>query len=615
MIFSQLLVLLLLVASTEAQLWNLLNLFGNPTTTTTTNTAQTNSNGLSGILNGVGGLVNSFSNNNNAATNTGTTTTTGTTTDNNGGSLSGVLNGVGGLVNSFTNNGNNAATTTNTGTTANTGSSWFSGLSSLFGGLQNTANTGTTNTGTTTSTTSSSPDIGGILNGVGGLLNSGNTNTAATTATTGSTTGTGILSSGGNWLSSFFGGANTTPTTDTTTTTTTTGAVDTSGQQQAVVAQPQTSTKTGVGSACSGTPGVCQDIELESCSTTRLRGKCPGPNTVMCCPTASSSSAASSSASSASSSAVVNNNVQTSTGAGGCSAYAGVAFPLASGSLREISVNWGGSRSNGARCHAGLDIYTSGASRVQAVAAGVVTGIAKNWYSCSGGTIDAIFVYHESGPLAGKTVNYGEVNPGTYSVGVGSRVSQGQDLGVASRCGMLHFELYEGRRSANLRWMPATSVGSGCTHTSMSTKPGPLLDPRPLVRCTMPSGARFRNGIGFLNEAPDAALSLANDEEAGGDFDDGQGGAHIGAIIGGVIGALVLIVGVMALLLVVKSRRNAAAVAASSSGLEGGVGISVANELHGTATPQGTLGDFACQQCGKQYNYAEDLDAHMAARH
>ena len=92
------------------------------------------------------------------------------------------------------------------------------------------------------------------------------------------------------------------------------------------------------------------------------------------------------------------------TGSGSC---AGLFFPLASGSLAEISVNWGFARSGGRRCHAGLDIYTGGARTVVAVGSGVVTAILRGWYSCSRGSIDAILVYHESGPLAGKTINYG----------------------------------------------------------------------------------------------------------------------------------------------------------------------------------------------------------------
>jgi murein DD-endopeptidase MepM/ murein hydrolase activator NlpD len=61
--------------------------------------------------------------------------------------------------------------------------------------------------------------------------------------------------------------------------------------------------------------------------------------------------------------------------------YTGAIFPIAAGSLGSISVNWGGSRSSGRRCHAGIDLYTTGAKRVVAVADGVVTGIMRGWYS------------------------------------------------------------------------------------------------------------------------------------------------------------------------------------------------------------------------------------------
>jgi hypothetical protein len=171
-----------------------------------------------------------------------------------------------------------------------------------------------------------------------------------------------------------------------------------------------------------------------------------------------------------------------------CPQYAGLSFPLAPGSLKEISVNWGFSRSSGKRCHAAVDIYTAGARQVIAVSDGEVVAIMKGWYACSGRSIDAIFVYHASGPLQGKTINYGEVDPGTYTVRVGSAVKRGDKLGVASRCDMLHFELYEGRRTQNSYWLPSGAIGAGCAKTSIKTKPAELLDPRDLLRCTMPSG-------------------------------------------------------------------------------------------------------------------------------
>jgi hypothetical protein len=64
-------------------------------------------------------------------------------------------------------------------------------------------------------------------------------------------------------------------------------------------------------------------------------------------------------------------------------------------------------------------------------------------------------VYHTAGPVAGKTVNYGEVNPGTYNVRVGSTVQAGTPLGTFTRCGMIHLELYNGRQTGSQRWYPA----------------------------------------------------------------------------------------------------------------------------------------------------------------
>jgi hypothetical protein len=296
-----------------------------------------------------------------------------------------------------------------------------------------------------------------------------------------------------------------------------------------------------------------------------------------------------------------------SSGSGSCSSYGGLVFPLASGSLSEISVNWGGPRNNGARCHAGLDIYTGGAKTVVAMSDGVVTAVLKNWYSCSGGSIDAILVYHESGSLAGKTINYGEVNPGTYSVGVGSRVYARPDASpppAAAACSTLSSIRAV---TANQRWLPASgSVGSGCAGNSLQTKPSVLLDPRPIIRCTMPSGARFRGGVGFLNSGEVSKFTEDLDEEG-----EETTGLEVGGIIGIVVAFLVLcalVAGVAVFIPHAPCTRQLAV----DVGLERRV-LDPAPAYSTTAPAD--LGHFTCSQCGKEYNYENDLKIHISTRH
>lgn len=57
---------------------------------------------------------------------------------------------------------------------------------------------------------------------------------------------------------------------------------------------------------------------------------------------------------------------------------------------------------------------------------------------------NAVMIYH---PSLGKTINYGEMDANQIKVSVGQKVTRGQVLGRASYCGMLHFELYQGRRT------------------------------------------------------------------------------------------------------------------------------------------------------------------------
>jgi hypothetical protein len=152
-----------------------------------------------------------------------------------------------------------------------------------------------------------------------------------------------------------------------------------------------------------------------------------------------------------------------------CPQYAGLSFPLAPAALKEISVNWGFARSSGKRCHAAVDIYTAGARQVVAVSDGEVVSIMKNWYSCSVGRSTPSLSTTRAGPLQGKTINYGEVESG--HVQRARRLAdhqRGDKLGIASRCDMLHFELYQGRRTRNSYWLPSGAIGAGCAKTSIA---------------------------------------------------------------------------------------------------------------------------------------------------
>lgn len=276
-----------------------------------------------------------------------------------------------------------------------------------------------------------------------------------------------------------------------------------------------------------------------------------------------------------------------------------------------------------------------------------MTSILRGWYTCSGGTIDAILVFHSSGPVSGKTVNYAEVTPGSYNVAVGQRVSAGTSLGSATRCGMLHMELYSGRQTSSQRWYPSGGWRggsfSGCATNYLSTKPAALQDPRPLVRSLMPAGASFHAGTSFLNDDGDESLSATEDSTQDvPDEDSNVGGIVAGVVIGVVLVALLAAV----VIFFVLRRRRAAresdgfvvvnamfAGAATGETTANDVGQSaiyapgdmqmstfelpsstsiVADSTRSNAT---TTGSFACQLCGKAYHYAEDLAAHCQARH
>jgi hypothetical protein len=193
------------------------------------------------------------------------------------------------------------------------------------------------------------------------------------------------------------------------------------------------------------------------------------------------------------------------------------------------------------------------------------------------------------------------VEKGSYTVRVGSQVRRGERLATARSCGMLHFELYQGRQTANQRWSPAGGrvTGAGCAANSLQTKPSALLDPRPLLRCIMPPGARFRGGTGFLNNGD---LSMLDDDLEG----DQSVELGAGEIVGIVIGMLVCIALVVAAAVFYRIRK-------ASSG--SAPAMSVPNQVYAQPSVPADLGHFTCDQCGKEYNYANDLAIHKSTRH
>lgn len=179
-------------------------------------------------------------------------------------------------------------------------------------------------------------------------------------------------------------------------------------------------------------------------------------------------------------------------------------FPVKSGSLLRISQNWGGLRSAGKRCHAGIDIYTKSPGAIQAVAAGIVMNT-FDFMTCNDGWSGpgmsaALLIYH---PSLDKTFNYGEIDKSKIAVKVGENVVEGQFLGRAGHCGMLHLEVYSGKLNANLHWWPPAGKLSEnpdkCARFYMSTKPAKLDDPRPWVeslqRGVAPSQSRATNTL------------------------------------------------------------------------------------------------------------------------
>jgi hypothetical protein len=153
-------------------------------------------------------------------------------------------------------------------------------------------------------------------------------------------------------------------------------------------------------------------------------------------------------------------------------AVGGQCFPVAEGSLNVnkwsycgdgMNCDFGNCRGdcrnrdeNGncvlrSRCHAGYDIWTKAPGHILAIEDGIVQNI-YHFYSCEDGwggpgEVNAVIIDHGD-----YSVNYGEIDAENTFVEIGENVQAGQVLGIASHCGMLHFELYEGEITENTQW-------------------------------------------------------------------------------------------------------------------------------------------------------------------
>jgi murein DD-endopeptidase MepM/ murein hydrolase activator NlpD len=193
-------------------------------------------------------------------------------------------------------------------------------------------------------------------------------------------------------------------------------------------------------------------------------------------------------------------------------------YPLTEGSLTHTGSDFGNGRprstrnpnTTNKRCHAGQDLFTKSPGTVIAIADGEVTHVSSSFTTCRDGwgvrqfyggratAAGAIFIYH---PSIDRTINYGEADGSQNKVRRGDRVRKGQVLTRASVCGMLHFEVYQGRRTSNVRWWgsracrdaaargnaygcprpPHAAEDNYCAKYAMDVKEDATIDPRPYL--------------------------------------------------------------------------------------------------------------------------------------
>lgn len=111
---------------------------------------------------------------------------------------------------------------------------------------------------------------------------------------------------------------------------------------------------------------------------------------------------------------------------------------------------FGARRADGARNHAGIDLYAQQGWEVLATEDGTIVAVQP----FNGPRAHAILVEHDSGVVA----LYGEVEPNSGSLGlkIGDRVKQGQPIATVGvnpgGSSMIHFELYHRGTRQNERW-------------------------------------------------------------------------------------------------------------------------------------------------------------------
>lgn len=173
--------------------------------------------------------------------------------------------------------------------------------------------------------------------------------------------------------------------------------------------------------------------------------------------------------------------------------------------------NWGQNRKK-LKCHSGLDLKTKWQEKkgtIVAMTDGVVTGISKNYTKCSDGpsgltgvgteeSAGAVYVYD---PINDVTYIYGEINNDSISVTNNQKISKGTKLGVATKCQMLHLEIYKGKGVKKGTSSKSTII-EGVKYTEgwilfdqFKTSPTEVLPPGPHA-CTSPRFIKILDDLG-----------------------------------------------------------------------------------------------------------------------
>ncbi len=134
-------------------------------------------------------------------------------------------------------------------------------------------------------------------------------------------------------------------------------------------------------------------------------------------------------------------------------------FPVTDGFVVN-RFNWGQARFDDAKklylkCHSGFDIYTDWKNMkgtVVSMTAGTFKSVSNGFTKCSQGksanspsgaedSVGAVYIFDD---INQATYVYGEINNDSILVKTGDKVIKGQKLGIATKCQMLHLEIYKG---------------------------------------------------------------------------------------------------------------------------------------------------------------------------